>query len=369
MNTDGELDRDFIAKSMRRGIILAVATALALALLWLLKSALTPLAVAFVFAYLLDPLIDRFEARRIPRPVAILFLVALSGAIALGTAFFLVPKLVQEIGNLAERLPGYLDGALAAISPRLESWFGITIPSSIREGLETFQSSGVSVPLESLRLLIERTVQSVTGTLGSLIGLLVTPVIAYYALVEFDNIKAWFLKLVPVQYRQAVETKVSIINVLVAGFIRGQLIVAVLLGILYAIGFSLIGIDMAIGIGMVAGMLGIIPYVGSAVALGLAAGLCLLQYGVDLHLLFVVGWYALIQTLEGLVLTPRIVGRSVGIHPVAVIVGLLIGGDLLGFLGLIVAVPVTAIVQVFVKELLETYRRSALYSGATGPPS
>jgi predicted PurR-regulated permease PerM len=369
VNTDGKLDRDFIARSIRRGIIFAAATAVVLALLWLLKSALTPLAVAFVFAYLLDPLIDRFEARRIPRPVAILFLVALSGVIALATAFFLVPRLLQEIANLADRLPGYLDGALAAISPRLESQFGISIPSSIREGLESFQSSGVSVPLESLRRLIEQTVQGVTSTLGSLIGLLVIPVITYYALVEFDNIKVWFLKLVPVSYQEAVETKLSMINVLVAGFIRGQLIVAVLLGILYAIGFSFIGIDMAIGIGMVAGMLGIIPYVGSAVALGLAAGLCLLQYGVDLHLLFVVGWYALIQTLEGLLLTPRIVGRSVGIHPVAVIVGLLIGGDLLGFLGLIVAVPVTAIVQVFAKELLETYRASALYSGAAEPPS
>jgi len=104
------------------------------------------------------------------------------------------------------------------------------------------------------------------------------------------------------------------------------------------------------------------------VALALAAGLCLLQYGTDSHLVLVVGWYALIQTLEGLVLTPRIMGHSVGIHPVAVIVGLLIGGDLLGFLGLIVAVPATAIIQVFVKELLESYRGSSLYSGATEPP-
>jgi predicted PurR-regulated permease PerM len=369
MNTNGELDRDFIARSIRRGIIIAVATVVALALLWLLKSALTPLAVAFVFAYFLDPLIDRFEARRIPRRVAILFLVAISGVFALVTAIFLIPKLLEEIAHLAAKLPGYLDAALAATSPRLQSWFGITIPSSIREGMESFQSKGVSVPLETLRRLIEQSLKSLTGTLGSLIGLLVIPVIAYYALLEFDHIKLWFLKLVPVSYQEAVEAKVSMINALVASFIRGQLIVAVLLGILYAIGFSFIGIDMAIGIGLVAGMLGIIPYVGSAVALALAAGLCLLQYGVDVHLAFVVGWYALIQTLEGLLLTPRIVGSSVGIHPVAVIVGLLIGGDLLGFLGLIVAVPVTAIAQVFVKELLENYRSSALYSRATESPS
>jgi predicted PurR-regulated permease PerM len=368
MNSDGELDRDFIAKSIRRGITLAVATAMLLGLLWLLKSALTPLAVAFVFAYLLDPVIDRFEARRVPRPVAISILFALSGVIALVTAFFLVPKLYQETASLAERLPGYVDGALAAISPRIESWFGISIPSSVREGLDSLRSGDISVRLESLRRLIERAVHSVTGTLGSLIGLLVVPVIAFYALVEFDRIKAWSLELVPVQYQQAVQTKILMINDLVAGFIRGQLIVAVLLGILYAVGFSIIGIDMAIGIGMIAGMLGIIPYVGSAVALALAAGLCVLKFGVELHLFLVVGWYALVQTLEGLVLTPRIVGRSVGIHPVAVIVGLLIGADLLGFLGLIVAVPITAIIQVFVKELLETYRGSALYSGATEPP-
>jgi len=369
MNTDGELDRDFIARAIRRGIILAAAIALVLALLWLLKSALTPLAVAFVFAYFLDPLIDRFEARRIPRPVAISILFAISGAIALLTAFFLVPKLYQEIAILAERLPRYLNSALSAISPRIESWFGISIPSSVREGLDSLRSGGISLPLESLRNMIERAVHSVTGTLGSLIALLVVPVIAYYALAEFDKIKTWFLELVPVQYQQSVQSKMSMINDLVAGFIRGQLIVAVLLGILYAIGFSIIGIDMAIGIGLIAGMLGIIPYVGSAVALALAAGLCVLKFGIEMHLFLVVGWYALVQTLDGLVLTPRIVGQSVGIHPVAVIVGLLIGADLLGFLGLIVAVPITAIVQVFVKELLETYRRTALYSGATDPPS
>ncbi len=368
MNSDGDLDRDFIAKSIRRGIVLGVVAAVVVAILWLLKSALTPLAVAFVLAYLLDPLIDRFEARRIPRRVAILLLVGVSGALAVAAVTFLVPRLLQEIAQLAAKLPGYLEGALTAIKPRFESWFGFAVPSSIREGLEFIKSSGASVPLESLRQLIERTVKGVTGTLASLIGLLVIPVITYYALLEFDRIKLWFLALVPVEYQVTVNARVSMINDLIAGFIRGQLIVAALLGILYAIGFSLIGIDMAIGIGLIAGMLGIIPYVGSAVALALAAGLCVLQYGAGLHLLLVVGWYALVQTLEGLVLTPRIVGQSVGIHPVAVIVGLLIGGDLLGFLGLIVAVPATAIIQVFAKELLASYRSSALYSGTATPP-
>ena len=145
MNTNGELDRDFIAKSVRRGIVIAVAAAVVLLLLWLLKSALTPLAVAFVFAYFLDPLIDRFEARRVPRRIAILFLVAVSGIVAVVMTVFVVPKLLQEIAHLAAKLPGYLNGAITTINPWFESWFGIAIPTSVREGRLARPSSGTSI--------------------------------------------------------------------------------------------------------------------------------------------------------------------------------------------------------------------------------
>jgi predicted PurR-regulated permease PerM len=367
VSDQSDLDREFIARSVRWGIILAVTVALAVALLWLLKSALTPLVCAFALAYFLDPLIDRFEAHRVPRRVAILLLVALSVVVALLTAFFLVPKLSREIAGLAERLPGYLDQALVSLVPRVERWFGITLPSSVREALDTLRSGGVSIPLATLGRVVERAAASITGTLGALVGLVVIPFIAYYALAEFDSIRVGLMKLVPVPYQDAVATKVTTINDLIAGFIRGQLIVCASLGALYAIGFSIIGIDLALVIGLVSGLLAIIPYVGGAVALAAAAGMCLLQYGIDLHLALVVGWYALIQTLEGVVLTPRIVGHTVGIHPVAVIVGLLIGGDLLGFLGLLVAVPFTAVVQVFVKDLLEAYWNSPLYAGGVEP--
>jgi predicted PurR-regulated permease PerM len=367
MSTQSDIDRDFITRSVRWGITLAVAVALGVALLWLLKSALTPLVSAFALAYFLDPLIDRFEARRVPRPIAIFFLVVVSVVVAFMTAFFVIPKLSQEIGDLGERLPGYLDDALVAIVPRVETWFGISLPSSIREALDALQSGGVSIPFATLGQMIERTAASITGTLGALVGLVVIPFIAYYALAEFDRIRTGLMKLVPVPYQDAVATKLAAINDLIAGFIRGQLIVCALLGALYAIGFSIIGIDLALMIGLISGLLAIIPYVGGAVALTAAAAMCLLQFGIDQHLALVVGWYALVQTLEGLVLTPRIVGHTVGIHPVTVIVGLLIGGDLLGFLGLLVAVPTTAVVQVFVKDLLEVYWNSPLYTSGLEP--
>jgi predicted PurR-regulated permease PerM len=362
MSAAGDSDREFIARSVRWGITLAVAGMLLLAALFLLKAALTPLIAAFALAYLLDPLIDRFEARKVGRPVAIFVLVGLSMALALASAFFLLPRISHEIAELGHRLPGYLEATLAWVGPRLKSW-GIDVPASIDASLEALRSGGLSVPLETLRKVLEGALLSITGTLGALVGMLVIPVIAYYALVEFDGIKAWFLELVPIPYRERVVARASTINALIAGFIRGQLIVCGLLAVLYAIGFSLIGIDLAVGIGLLAGLLAIIPYVGGAVALSVASALCLLRYGIDIHIVLVVGWYTLVQTAEGLFLTPRIVGRSVGIHPVAVIVGLLIGGDLLGFLGLLVAVPLTAVIQVFVRELLEAYWGSSLYTG------
>ena len=163
MNTDGELDRDFIARSIRRGIIIAVATVVALALLWLLKSALTPLAVAFVFAYLLDPLIDQFEARRIPRRVAILFLVAISGVLALVTAIFLVPKLLQEIAHLAVKAAGLPRRRTRGDQPPVRIVVRNHHTELDSRGYGIPQSSGVSVPLESLRRADRASVRSMAS--------------------------------------------------------------------------------------------------------------------------------------------------------------------------------------------------------------
>ncbi len=361
---ESDADREFIQRSVRLAIIGVASTAVLLALLWLLKSALTPLAAAFGLAYLLDPMIDRFEARNVPRSVAVFGLIGLSVLVLLMIALFMLPTLVNEISGISERMPGYVEGAVSALAPLAESWFGVSLPGSIREGLAGLGRGEFAIPFDAVRRVLEAVVNSLTETLGTVVGLLVVPVIAYYALIEFDRIRSWFLALVPPRYQAAVSAKASTINELISGFIRGQFIVCATLGALYAIGFSLIGIDLAVAIGLLSGVLAIIPYVGSATALACASTMSVLQFGVDVHLAGVVGWYASIQLLEGMVLTPRIVGQSVGLHPVTVIVGLLIGADLLGFLGLIVAVPIAAVAQVFARDLLASYRESALYQSA-----
>jgi predicted PurR-regulated permease PerM len=363
-----QADSAFIQRAVRLAIIAAAAAGAVLALLWLLRAALTPLAVAFVVAYLFDPLIDRFESRGVGRRLAIFLLLGLVALVLLTFAFLVIPRLIAEIAALSASLPGYFGRFLDVTVPRLEHTLGITLPHTLGEGLEHLRTGGFQIVLDTARSTLERTVSVVTGTLSALVGALVVPVIAYYALAQFDEIKRSILRMVPRDYQQRVAEKSAVVDRLVSGFIRGQLIVCLCLGFLYAVGFSAIGVDLAVGIGVAAGMLAIIPYVGSAFALGSASLLCVLEFGVDVHLALVVGWYAVVQTLEGFVLVPRIVGGSIGMHPVTVIVALLIGGDLLGFLGLIVAVPLAAVIQVFVRDGIAAYRRTPLYAGAGGEP-
>jgi predicted PurR-regulated permease PerM len=357
-------DRAFIERSVRLAIIGAAALGVVVAALWVLKGALTPLAAALVIAYLFDPLIDRFEARGFSRGGAILVLLTAVGAALFGVAFVLIPALQRDITSLSERLPGDLERALSALGPRIERDLGIALPRTIHDAIEGVRSGEIQLPLEAMRALLERILHGVTGTVGALVSLVVIPVLAYYLLVEFDRIRLALLDLVPRAHQGAVASGAARIDALISGFIRGQLTVCLALGVLYAIGFAAIGIDLAIAIGVASGLLAIIPYVGGAVALVSSTAMALLRFGVGAELALVIGWYLVVQTLESFVLTPRIVGKSLGMHPVTVIVALMIGGDLLGFLGLLVAVPLAAVIQVFAQDLVARYRESSFY----GPP-
>jgi predicted PurR-regulated permease PerM len=360
---EGGDDRAFIDRSLRMGIIGAAVIAVAFALLWVLKGALTPLAAALVIAYLFDPLIDRFEARGVARGPAIALLLVFIAALLFGVAFLLIPAMQREIAALSRDLPHSVHDGLRGLAPWLHEQFGITLPRSLQEAIASVRTGELQIPIEAVRGLLERLVLGVTGTVSALVSLLIIPVLAYYLLVEFDRIRLAVLDLVPRTYQGAIAAAAVRIDTLVSGFIRGQLTVCLILGVLYAVGFAAIGIDLAVVIGVVSGLLAIIPYVGGAAAIVAASGMALLQFGVDAHLALVIGWYALVQGLEGFVLTPKIVGGGLGMHPVTVIVALLIGGDLLGFLGLLIAVPVAAVVQVFVQDLVVAYRDSPLYAG------
>jgi predicted PurR-regulated permease PerM len=358
---DERANREFLVRAARYAVIGAVVLAVLFALFWVLGAALTPLAAAFVIAYLLDPLIDRFEARGIGRSLAIFVLLALGGGVVVGAVLVVLPTLQREIAALAERMPGYLERVATIGIPALERQIGIELPHTVDDVLARTRSGDIELPFDEIRKVVTKTFATVFGTATSLVGLLVIPILAYYVLVEFDQITARLARWIPPRQRSYVLAKAATVDRLVSGFLRGQLLVAATLGVLYAIGFSVIGVDLALGVGLLAGALSLIPYLGSIAALAMASILVLLEFGAGWRLGAVVGWYTVVQLFESFVLTPRVMGQSVGLHPAVVIVALLIGGDLFGFLGLLIAVPAAAIVKVFVAELFELYHASALF--------
>ena len=366
---DGAADRDFFVRTARRATVGAIVLAVVLLVLRVLQAALTPLAAAFVIAYLLDPVIDRFEARRVSRAVAIFVLIGAVGAVFLGALLVVVPKMQHEVAGVADRMPGYLERLTTVVIPQVEARLGIRLPHTIADVIARVKSGEIPIPFDALRGAATRALAAVFGTVSSLVGLLVIPILAYYLLVEFDDIVARMALWIPPRQRGYVMEKARTVDRLISGFLRGQLLVAMLLGLLYAVGFTLIGVDLAIAVGLLAGVLALVPYLGSATALATASILVILEYGIDWHLGAVFGWYVVVQAIEGFVLTPRIVGSSVGLHPAVVIVALLIGGDLFGFLGLLVAVPGAAIVKVFVEELFALYRNSSLFEDDRETPA
>jgi predicted PurR-regulated permease PerM len=169
---------------------------------------------------------------------------------------------------------------------------------------------------------------------------------------------------IPERYRSVYNEKLGEIDAVLRGFIRGQLSVCAILAVLYSIGLYFIDIDLAIAIGTLAGITFIIPYVGTIIGICLSVVMALLKFHDMLHPLLCLGWFCLVQTLEGMVITPKIVGDTVGLHPLVAIIALLIGGQMFGIMGMLLAVPATAVLQVFLRSLAAWYRESDFYRGA-----
>jgi predicted PurR-regulated permease PerM len=208
---------------------------------------------------------------------------------------------------------------------------------------------------------VTRAFASTLGVLLTILGYFIIPVYLYYFLLDLPRIREGMLQLVPVRYREVASRVAGQADIVLAAFVRGQLMVCLILAVLYSIGLSLIGIELALVIGSLAGILFIIPYVGTVVGMVLAVIMAYLKFHDLLHPLLCVGWFGLVQLLEGSIITPRIVGTTVGLHPVTIIVTLMVFGQLGGLLGMLVAVPVMAVMNLVVKELVAGYRSSAFF--------
>jgi predicted PurR-regulated permease PerM len=347
-------------------------------LIWLLSGILLPFAAGIALGYLLDPIADRLERIGLSRlGAALLMLVVFTIAFGL-TLILLVPILMHQLTAFVGALPGYvakLQQLATAESSRLTEGFGAQVLDTLGLGgglspadLQKSVGDIVGQAVQWVGAFVRSLVSGGTALIGIISLLVVTPVVAFYMLLDWDRMIATVDRLIPPRNRADVHAIAHDIDRALAGFVRGQSLVCLFLGLWYGLGLSLVGLNFGLLIGLSAGLLSFIPYVGSLTALILSAIVAIVQGWPQWKLLLLTLAVVLSgQFLEGNVLSPKLVGASVGLHPVWVMFALLAFGSLFGFTGLIMAVPVAAAAGVILRYLVRRYHASDLYLAPDEP--
>ena len=360
-------ERDKIPRwVLRLGVSLAVGW-----LLYALRGVLAPVFFAFLIAYMLDPLVDRIEETRLlrgrsfGRAVGIAVLLLGVFAVAVFSMLVIVPMVYEEIASFVKRLPGLVARSRAEWEPLLAE-YGLAIPTSVGEAFEELHldlqsvvTQGYTPATAVAKWLLGGTASAVAAIVASLM----IPVFAFYLLYDFDDLVAWAAELIPPRHRPEAYGFFREVDAVLGQFFRGQFTVMAILAILYSVGYGSIGVPLALPIGIMAGFLSFIPYVGSSLALLTALLMTALDWQGWTQILWLLGVHALIQAVEGFVVTPKIMGDTVGISAIAVLFALLVGAELLGFTGVLLAVPTAAVIKILLQRIDERYRKSELFIG------
>jgi predicted PurR-regulated permease PerM len=353
-----------------------VGTFLSLVLmLWLFSGVLLPFIAGLALGYLLDPVADRLERLGLGRLSATLLIM---GGFMLGFVLLfvlVVPILGSQLAMFIEALPSYvakLQELVTEVSRQVSREYGgflteklglaVPSPSDIRTSTTDLLGQGA----QWVASLLKSVWTNGTALVGLMSLLIVTPVVGFYMLLDWDKLVTTIDGLVPLRHRETVRMLAREIDNALAGFLRGQSLVCLFLGVWYGTGLSLIGLNFGLLIGISAGLLSFIPYVGSLTALVLSSSVAIVQGWPSWHLLaMAIAVFSTGQFLEGNILSPKLVGDSVGLHPVWLIFALLAFGSLFGFTGLLVAVPFAAATGVVLRFAVRRYRGSKLYSEVT----
>ncbi|MEM7641596.1 MAG: AI-2E family transporter [Pseudomonadota bacterium] len=335
-----------------------LAAAVFLVLLWYLGPVLLPFIVGGAIAYILDPLADRLEALGLPRAAATT-VITLVGVLALvGAVAFVIPLLIEQTQQLVNRAPDYFSALrdwLTARFPALGAEGGI-VQRSLADLGEMVRERGGA--------LAQQVVAGLFGVVNALVFVVVVPVVAFYMLLDWDNMIARIDALLPREHVGTIRRLASEIDRTLASFVRGQLTVCLILGTFYSVALMAVGLQFGLVVGAIAGLITFIPYVGALVGGALAIGLALFQFwGEWASIGLVAAIFVAGQFLEGNVLTPKLVGSSVGLHPVWLLFALSAFGTIYGFVGMLVAVPVAAALGVVTRFAIAEYRDSLLYRG------
>jgi predicted PurR-regulated permease PerM len=330
--------------------------------LYMISGILLPFIAGILVAYLLNPLATRIEFFKIPRALITILLILMFFAAIGSVLFFAIPLLKKELLILAEHLPDYGERIYQTLFPiiqKVSQYIEIKDLSHLKETAKSYLGDMLSWGLKLVAGLLTNSL-----ALANLLSLVIlTPVVAFYLLRDWPHIIEILNHLLPREHAKTIRQQVNLINKTLAGYIRGQATVCLILATLYSIGFLLTGLDFAITIGFVTGCLAFIPYFGFLIGAMAAFGVAFAQFD-SWTSIGTVGLVLLIgQLLEGNVLTPKLVGDRIGLHPVWIIFSLLAGGVLFGFWGLLVAMPIAATLGVLVRFIIDQYLKSPYYKG------
>lgn len=333
------------------------------AFVYLLRGMLLPFIAGLLVAYFLDPVVDRVERLRLSRAIATTFvLVIFFGVVAIAIAF-LAPYVQGNVTSFIERLPDYALAARENLLPRLNLlWERLPPEIADRVRVAIAESGNGADIVRTVMAVIQRLLTSVTSIAGLLSVLFITPVVSFYLLRDYDRLVEKIDSWLPRRHADTLRMLARRMDANVAGLVRGQTLVCLIEGVFYAIALSIVGLDLAVPVGLGTGILAFVPYVGFLSGLTVSTILAILQFGTLMPVLAVLGVFAIGQVIET-VLQPMLVGNRVGLHPVWVIFSLLAGGALFGLVGVLISIPVAACIGVLVRFAIERYLDSPLYKG------
>lgn len=336
-------------------------------LLYLLHPILSPFLIGILLAYLGDPLVDRLERHRLSRTGGVVLVFTLFALVLLIMLLVLVPMLGRQLVRLYQLAPEMLDWLQDTALPWSQSHLGLQNDLLQVDQLKQVFSDNIGKTTDVLRAVLAQATSSGLALLAWLGNLLLIPVVSFYLMRDWDVLVERVRRLLPRQREALVVKLAGECHEVLGAFLRGQLLVMLALSIIYSAGLMLVGLELGLLIGVLAGLASIVPYMGFIVGIGAALTAALFQFGLDPYPLLGIGVVFMIgQMLEGMLLTPLLVGDRIGLHPVAVIFAILAGGQLFGFTGVLLALPVAAVIMVLLRHAHDLYKLSGLYGETSG---
>jgi len=345
----------------QRWFFLIITLAL-MALVYLLAPILSPFLIGALLAYLCDPAADRLEAVGCSRTVAVVIVFTCLSAVMAALVLLLLPKLSQQVRVLVSLVPTGLELVDTRLLPWLEQALGVDTAALQFESVRSWLVADWQQAGDLMKRLLGGISRSGVALAAWLANLVLIPVVTFYLLRDWDLMMAKLHRLLPRNVEGRVSLWANECDEVLGAFVKGQLIVMMALGGIYAVGLWLVGLDLALLIGMLAGLASIVPYMGFIIGFAAAAVAAFMQFQDPSMLLWVGAVFGVGQALEGMLLTPLLVGDRIGLHPVAVIFAIMAGGQLFGFVGVLLALPVAAVIMVLLRHLHEGYKSSSLYS-------